>query len=156
MPKAQEIKQQLLQRMMPPNNESISKISKDSGISETALYKWRKEITRDARRQSQANKLSVSEQQKNNEVINNRNSNAYNPHQIVPRLADLNLSSIGVCLLSRYASYPGSPMKGSTLLYKLNQRIARLEWRDMANTCHLIRLTAATYVICAISAILKM
>lgn len=36
-----EVKQRVLQRMMPPNNESISQLSKAYGISETALYKWR-------------------------------------------------------------------------------------------------------------------
>lgn len=37
-----ELKQRIMQRMMPPNNESVSQIAKESGLSETTLYKWRK------------------------------------------------------------------------------------------------------------------
>jgi transposase-like protein len=29
--------------MMPPNNESVSQLSKELGITEPTLYKWRKE-----------------------------------------------------------------------------------------------------------------
>lgn len=36
-------KQAIVKRMMPPNNESVSQISKEEGISEVTLYKWRKE-----------------------------------------------------------------------------------------------------------------
>lgn len=35
-----ELKEALLKRMLPPNNESISKISKEEGISEQTLRKW--------------------------------------------------------------------------------------------------------------------
>lgn len=38
-----EFKFKLQQRMMPPNNESVVDISKETGISESALYKWRSE-----------------------------------------------------------------------------------------------------------------
>lgn len=37
-----EMKHKILQRMMPPNNESVSQIARDSGLSETTLYKWKK------------------------------------------------------------------------------------------------------------------
>ncbi len=37
-----ELKQRVVQRMMPPHNESVSQLSKEYGISETVLYKWRK------------------------------------------------------------------------------------------------------------------
>jgi transposase len=38
-----ELKQKILVRMMPPNNESVSQIARDSGLSEGTLYKWQKE-----------------------------------------------------------------------------------------------------------------
>ena len=40
---SKELKEAILKRMMPPNNESIKSISEDVGITETTLYKWRKE-----------------------------------------------------------------------------------------------------------------
>ena len=36
-------KPKLFNRMMPPNNESVAQISKEEGITEVTLYKWRKE-----------------------------------------------------------------------------------------------------------------
>ena len=36
-----ELKEALLRRMLPPNNESITKISKEEGISEQTLRSWR-------------------------------------------------------------------------------------------------------------------
>jgi transposase len=38
-----EMKESIVKRMMPPNNEAISRISEETGITETTLYKWRKE-----------------------------------------------------------------------------------------------------------------
>ena len=38
---SQELKDSLLRRMLPPNNESITKISKQEGISEQTLRNWR-------------------------------------------------------------------------------------------------------------------
>lgn len=38
-----EMKKAILNRMMPPNNESVSQLSKELGITEPTLYKWRKE-----------------------------------------------------------------------------------------------------------------
>lgn len=38
-----EKKEAILNRMMPPNNEKISAISEELGITEATLYKWRKE-----------------------------------------------------------------------------------------------------------------
>jgi transposase-like protein len=38
---SQELKDSVLVRMMPPNNESIKSISDELGISEQSLYKWR-------------------------------------------------------------------------------------------------------------------
>jgi transposase-like protein len=40
---SKEIKDAIIERMMPPRNESINKISKEMGISEPTLYTWRKE-----------------------------------------------------------------------------------------------------------------
>jgi len=39
----EETKASILKRMMPPNNESVSQISKEFGITEPTIYKWRKE-----------------------------------------------------------------------------------------------------------------
>ncbi len=36
-----EFKEVLLRRMLPPNNESISKIAREEGISEQTLRNWR-------------------------------------------------------------------------------------------------------------------
>ena len=36
-----EFKEAMLRRMLPPNNESITKISKEEGISEQTLRNWR-------------------------------------------------------------------------------------------------------------------
>lgn len=36
-----EFKTQTIARMMPPQNESVSSLSKELGISEQSLYKWR-------------------------------------------------------------------------------------------------------------------
>ncbi|MBJ6363930.1 transposase [Paenibacillus sp. GCM10012307] len=38
----EKLKQSIVQRMLPPNNESVSGIAKESGLSETTLYKWKK------------------------------------------------------------------------------------------------------------------
>lgn len=40
---SQEQKEAIVKRMMPPNNESVGQISKEEGITEVTLYKWRKE-----------------------------------------------------------------------------------------------------------------
>lgn len=42
-PYPKEQKDAILARMMPPNNESVRKISKETGISEATLYNWKKE-----------------------------------------------------------------------------------------------------------------
>jgi transposase len=39
----EEMKESIVKRMMPPNNESISQLSEELGITEPTLYKWRKE-----------------------------------------------------------------------------------------------------------------
>lgn len=38
---SEELKNALLRRMLPPNNESITKISREEGISEQTLRNWR-------------------------------------------------------------------------------------------------------------------
>ena len=44
---SKELKDALLRRMIPPNNESITKISKEEGISEQTLRNWRDKARRD-------------------------------------------------------------------------------------------------------------
>ena len=39
----EEMKAPIVKRMMPPNNESVSQLSEELGITEPTLYKWRKE-----------------------------------------------------------------------------------------------------------------
>lgn len=41
-PVNKEFKQSIIERMMPPYNESVSRLAKESGLSETTLYKWKK------------------------------------------------------------------------------------------------------------------
>ena len=42
-----ELKDSLLRRMLPPNNESITKISREEGISEQTLRNWRDKVRAD-------------------------------------------------------------------------------------------------------------
>lgn len=42
---SKEFKKKVLLRMIPPNNESVSHIARDSGLSEGTLYKWQKEAS---------------------------------------------------------------------------------------------------------------
>ena len=42
-----EFKETLLRRMLPPNNESITKIAKEEGISEQTLRNWRDKARKD-------------------------------------------------------------------------------------------------------------
>ena len=44
---SKELKDTLLRRMLPPNNESITKISKEEGISEQTLRNLRNKARRD-------------------------------------------------------------------------------------------------------------
>ncbi len=44
---SKKLKDALLRRMLPPNNESITKISKEEGISEQTLRNWRDKARRD-------------------------------------------------------------------------------------------------------------
>ncbi|GAE37708.1 transposase IS3/IS911 family protein [Halalkalibacter akibai JCM 9157] len=39
---SREQKEAIVKRMMPPHNESVATISKEEGITEVTLYKWRK------------------------------------------------------------------------------------------------------------------
>ena len=42
-----ELKEAMLRRMLPPNNESITKIAKEEGISEQTLRNWRDKARKD-------------------------------------------------------------------------------------------------------------
>jgi transposase len=39
---SKELKQSIIQRMMPPGNEAVSQIARETGLSEATLYKWKK------------------------------------------------------------------------------------------------------------------
>lgn len=41
-PVTKEFKQSIVQRMMPPYNEPVSRLAKEIGLSETTLFKWKK------------------------------------------------------------------------------------------------------------------
>ena len=66
---ALERKESALQKMMPPNNMSISQLSLEMGIGESTLYNWRKQAMnkgqlvpgdgRSAERWSSSNKFAV-------------------------------------------------------------------------------------------------
>lgn len=38
----EELKQSVLKRMMPPESRSVAELSRETGITETTLYNWRK------------------------------------------------------------------------------------------------------------------
>jgi len=39
---SEEFKEAIIKKMMPPNPVSVSKLSRDTGVSDVTLYKWRK------------------------------------------------------------------------------------------------------------------
>lgn len=39
---SQELKESVLKRMMPPESRSVAALSRETGITETTLYHWRK------------------------------------------------------------------------------------------------------------------
>ena len=43
-----ELKDALLRRMLPPNNESITKISREEGLSEQTIRNWRDKARRES------------------------------------------------------------------------------------------------------------
>lgn len=55
---SKELKDALLRRMLPPNNESITKISKEEGISEQTLRNWRDKARRDGGAAKEAARLN--------------------------------------------------------------------------------------------------
>ena len=38
---SEEFKEQVVRKMMPPNAMSVAQVSRDTGVSEQALYNWR-------------------------------------------------------------------------------------------------------------------
>ncbi len=38
---SEDFKEQIVRKMMPPNAQSVAQISRDTGVSEQALYNWR-------------------------------------------------------------------------------------------------------------------
>lgn len=41
---SQELKNQIARRMMPPNNQPVAAISRETGISAPTLYAWKKQF----------------------------------------------------------------------------------------------------------------
>src|SRR5690554_1001221 len=41
-PFSEEFKYSIVRRMMPPENESVASLSKETGLTETTLYNWKK------------------------------------------------------------------------------------------------------------------
>ncbi len=39
---SEEFKESIIQKIMPPNNVSVSQLARDHGISDATLYTWRK------------------------------------------------------------------------------------------------------------------
>ncbi|WP_048801289.1 transposase, partial [Oligella urethralis] len=39
-----EFKAQIVKKMMPPNNQSVAQISRESGIHVSTLYSWKKQL----------------------------------------------------------------------------------------------------------------
>ena len=39
----EEMKQAIIQKMMPPNNVPVSRLMKETGITDATLYTWRKQ-----------------------------------------------------------------------------------------------------------------
>lgn len=39
---SEEFKSSIIQRMMPPQNESVTSIAKETGVSENTLYQWKR------------------------------------------------------------------------------------------------------------------
>src|SRR3546814_16034590 len=40
----QELKEQVVRKMMPPNNQSVAHLSRETGISGPTLYAWKKQF----------------------------------------------------------------------------------------------------------------
>jgi transposase-like protein len=38
-----EFKNSIISMMMPPNNQSVSEIARETGLKEVTLYKWKRE-----------------------------------------------------------------------------------------------------------------
>lgn len=40
---SEEFKHSIMVKMMPPQNQSVSKVARETGLSEGTLHKWRKQ-----------------------------------------------------------------------------------------------------------------
>jgi len=46
MPKySEEFKEKIVQKMMPPNSQSVAQISRDTGVCGPTLYTWKNGVT---------------------------------------------------------------------------------------------------------------
>jgi len=55
-----ERRESVLKKMLPPNNVSISALSKEEGISDATLYNWRKEARSEGRLMPDADNSAAS------------------------------------------------------------------------------------------------
>jgi len=46
---SEEFKEKIIQKMMPPNSQSVAQISRETGISEPTLYTWKKQYQREGK-----------------------------------------------------------------------------------------------------------
>lgn len=46
---SEEFKESVVRKMMPPENKGIAELSRETGVSEVTLYKWRDETRRGGR-----------------------------------------------------------------------------------------------------------
>ena len=46
---SEEFKEKIVQKMMPPNSQSVAQISRETGISEPTLYIWKTKYQREGK-----------------------------------------------------------------------------------------------------------
>ena len=46
---SEEYKEKIVQKMMPPNSQSVAQISRETGISEPTLYTWKTQYQREGK-----------------------------------------------------------------------------------------------------------
>ena len=46
---SEEFKEKIIQKMMPPNSQSVAQISRETSISEPTLYTWKTQYQREGK-----------------------------------------------------------------------------------------------------------